>query len=61
MLKLSHYNTNDIRLNKGKSKYAVHIFQENHEYDPIDKTREILKVANKGEYQDIGEILYIYV
>jgi hypothetical protein len=53
-------HTNDIRLNKDKSKYAVYILQENHEYGPIDKTMEILKVANKGKYLDIWERFYIY-
>jgi hypothetical protein len=53
-------HTNDIRLNKDKSKYSVHILQENHEYDPIDKTMEILKMANKGKYLDTWERFYIY-
>jgi hypothetical protein len=53
-------HTNDIRLNKDKSKYAVHILQEIHDYGPIDKTMEILKVANKGKYLDIWEKFYIY-
>jgi hypothetical protein len=41
--------------------HAVHILQENHENGPMDKTMEILKVANKGKYLDIWEILYIYI
>jgi hypothetical protein len=53
-------HTNDTRLNKDKSKYAIHILQENHEYGLIDKTMEILKVANKGKYLDIWE-RYIYI
>jgi hypothetical protein len=52
-------HTNDIRLNKDKSKYAVHILQENHEHGPIDKTIEILIVANKGKYLDILERFYL--
>jgi hypothetical protein len=53
-------HSNDIRLNKDKSKYSVHILQANHEYDPTDKTMEILKVANKGKYLDIWERFYIH-
>jgi hypothetical protein len=52
-------HTNDIILNKDKSRYAVHILQENHEYGPIDKTMEILKVANKGKHLGIWERYYI--
>jgi hypothetical protein len=53
-------HTNYIRLHKYKSKYDVHILQENHEYGQIDKTMEILKVANKEKYLDIWERLYIH-
>jgi hypothetical protein len=36
--------------------------EENHEYGPIDKTMEILKVANKiFRYLDIWERFYIYI
>jgi len=34
--------------------------QQNHEYDPIDKTVDVLKVASKGKYLDVLERLYIY-
>jgi hypothetical protein len=52
-------HTNDIRLNKDKSKYAVHILQVNHEHGPIDKTIEILIVANKGKCLYILERFYL--
>jgi hypothetical protein len=54
-------HTKHIRLNKDKSKYAVHILQENYEYGPIDRNIEILKVANKDKYLDIWERFYIII
>jgi hypothetical protein len=46
---------NGIRSHKDKSRYVLHILQENHEYGPIDKVLYILKVENKGKQ------LYIYI
>jgi hypothetical protein len=46
---------NGIRSNKDKSRYALHILQENHEYGPIEKVLYMLKVENKVKQ------LYMYV
>jgi hypothetical protein len=53
-------HTNDIRLSKDKSRYALNILQQNHKYGPIDKTMDILRVASKSKYLDVLERLYIY-
>jgi hypothetical protein len=50
----------DIRFNRDKSKYASHILKENHEYGPIDKTMDVLKVTDKGKQLDVYERFYIY-
>jgi hypothetical protein len=50
---------NDIKSNKDKSRYAVHILQENHEYGPNDKIRNILKLKSKGKHLDVYERFYI--
>jgi hypothetical protein len=38
----------------------MHILQHDHEYGPIDKTLEILKIVNKGKYLDVLERFHIY-
>jgi hypothetical protein len=50
----------DIRHNKDKSKYALHMLQFSHEYGTIENTLEILKVVNKGKLLDVLERFYIY-
>jgi hypothetical protein len=39
---------NDIKSKRDKSRYALHILQQNHEYGPTDQTMEVLKTANKS-------------
>jgi hypothetical protein len=51
---------NDIRSNKDKSRYALHILQQNHEYGPIDQTTKVLKIVNESKYLNVMEKLYIY-
>jgi hypothetical protein len=51
---------NDIKSNKDKSRYALHILQENHEYGPIDKIMNILKLQSKGKHLDVYERFHIY-
>jgi hypothetical protein len=50
----------DIRLNKDKSKYALHMLQLSHEYGTIENTLKILKVVNKAKLLDVLERFYIY-
>jgi hypothetical protein len=50
----------DIRSNKDKSRYALHILQQNHEYGPIDQTAKELKIVSKSKYLNVMEKLYIY-
>jgi hypothetical protein len=38
----------------------LHILQENHEYDPIDKIMYILKLQGKGKHLDVYERFHIY-
>jgi hypothetical protein len=40
---------NDISKNVEKSRYAVYMLKENHEYGPIEKVMNVLKVENKGK------------
>jgi hypothetical protein len=49
-----------IKSKKDKSRYALHILQENHEYGPIDKIMNILKPQSKGKPLDVYERFYIY-
>jgi hypothetical protein len=51
----------DIRHNKEKSKYALHMLQFSHEYGTIENTLEVLKVVQKGKLLDVIERLYIYL
>jgi hypothetical protein len=51
----------DIRLNKDKSKYAMHMLQFSHEYGTIENILEILKAVNKGKLLDVLETYYIYI
>jgi type II secretory pathway predicted ATPase ExeA len=51
---------NDIRQNVEKSRYAIHMLKENHEYGPIEKVMNVLKVENKGKQLDVNERFYIY-
>jgi hypothetical protein len=44
---------NGIRSNEDKSRYALHILQQNHEYGPTDQTMKVLKLANKIKYFNI--------
>jgi hypothetical protein len=53
-------HVNDIKTNKDKYRYAVQILQENHEYSPIDKIINILKLQNKGKHLDVHERFHIY-
>jgi hypothetical protein len=50
----------DIKSNKDKSRYALHILQENHEYGPTEKIMNILKLQNKVRHLDVYERFYIY-
>jgi hypothetical protein len=43
----------DIKSNKDKSRYALHILQDNHEYGTIKKIMNILKLHSKGKHLDI--------
>jgi hypothetical protein len=49
----------DIRHNKDKSKYALHMLQYKHEYSTTEKT-DVLKVVQKGKQLDVLERFYIY-
>jgi hypothetical protein len=50
----------DIRYNRDKSKYALHMLQFSHEYGTIENTMDVLKVENKGKLLDVLERFYIY-
>jgi 5-hydroxyisourate hydrolase-like protein (transthyretin family) len=41
-------HVSDVRRNKDKSHYALHILQCNHEYGPVEETMDILTVASRG-------------
>jgi hypothetical protein len=58
--KLDTKNINGIKSNKDKSRYALHVLQENQEYGPIDKIMNILKLQSKGKHLDVYEQFYIY-
>jgi hypothetical protein len=51
---------NDITSNKVKSRYALHILHENHEYGPTEKVMDILKAENKGKQLHTYEWFHIY-
>jgi hypothetical protein len=51
---------NDIKSNKDKSGYALHILQEKHEYGRIEKIINIFKLQNKGKQLDAYERFHIY-
>jgi hypothetical protein len=51
----------DIRHNKDKSKYALHMLQYKHEYSTIEKTLDVLKVVQKGKQLDVLERSHIYI
>jgi hypothetical protein len=51
---------NDIRQNVEKSRYAVHMLKENHEYGPIEEVMNVIKMENEGKQLDVYERFYIY-
>jgi hypothetical protein len=46
---------NDIRQDAEKSRYAIHMLKENHEYGPIEQVTNVLKIENKGKQLDVYE------
>jgi hypothetical protein len=50
----------EIKSKKDKSRYTLHILQKNHEYGPVNKIMNILKLQSKGKHLDVYERFYIY-
>jgi hypothetical protein len=50
----------DIKNNRCHSKYAQHILNTGHEYDPIEQIMDILHIKNKGYILNTLEQFEIY-
>ena len=48
-----------VKTNNLKSAYAMHIWNDGHEYGNIQHTLELLKTCEKGQRMNCWEILYI--